>query len=205
TTSQSIFNASTDLRNRTNTAGTSISVGNAEVQVNGATVSFSGPITNGSRTLTKTGNGALNISGTQTNTGSAAIIVSDGTLNMQSNGGTSLTITSNAATSFTGTHQLKQLTIGTTGTASAAASGTLILSASSTIDLGAATAGIVQFADSSAQTSSGATLNITNWSGAAGGGGAEQIKFDSSNSSLTPAQLAKVQFVNPASQAPGIY
>ena|SRR5438045_3568318 len=67
--------------------------------------------------------------------------------------------------------------------------------------------GIILFADSSAATwAGGKILTITNWDGTVpDGGGLEELKFDSSNSSLTPAQLAQIKFFNPSGLPAGTY
>jgi hypothetical protein len=72
--------------------------------------------------------------------------------------------------------------------------GRFILPSSSTIDL-AGSASRLSFAKSSGETwSSGATLTIANWNGNPAGGGADQLKFGTSQSGLTPAQLSQIQF-----------
>jgi hypothetical protein len=53
----------------------------------------------------------------------------------------------------------------------------------------------LSFANSSAQAwAGGATLVIADWNGNASGGGAEQLKFGSDSSGLTPAQLNQILF-----------
>lgn len=72
--------------------------------------------------------------------------------------------------------------------------GRFILATNATIDL-AGNASRLSFADSSGQTWSGsAILTILNWNGNPQGGGAEQLKFGTDQSGLTPAQLAQMQF-----------
>ena len=64
----------------------------------------------------------------------------------------------------------------------------------------------MSFPDSSAQAwAGGATLVVANWNGNLSGGGAEQLKCGTSQSGLTPNQLAQIQFTNPAGFAPGTY
>jgi len=65
---------------------------------------------------------------------------------------------------------------------------------------------VLQFADSSSLTwSNNATLTINNWQGSLFGGGTQQVIFGNSASALTSAQLALVQFYNPAGLAAGHY
>ena len=72
--------------------------------------------------------------------------------------------------------------------------GSFILSSNSTIDL-AGTASKLSFANSSGQAwTGGAMLTVANWNGNPSGGGAEQLKFGTSQSGLTPAQLSQIQF-----------
>jgi hypothetical protein len=85
--------------------------------------------------------------------------------------------------------------------------GPFILSSSSnaTINL-AGSASRLSFANSSGQAwAGGATLVVTNWNGNLSGGGAEQLKFGTSQSGLTPNQLAMIQFANPAGLPAGNY
>jgi len=73
--------------------------------------------------------------------------------------------------------------------------GRFILASNATIDL-AGSASRLSFANSSSQTwAGGATLVVSNWNGNPSGGGAEQLKFGTSQSGLTPAQLNQIQFV----------
>ena len=71
--------------------------------------------------------------------------------------------------------------------------GRFILATNATIDL-AGTASRLSFENSSAETWANATLVIADWNGAPSGGGAEQLKFGSDSSGLTPAQLHQIQF-----------
>jgi hypothetical protein len=83
--------------------------------------------------------------------------------------------------------------------------GTLTLSGSSTIDLGAG-GSLLYFADSSSTTwNSGAILNIANWDGSPTGGGSDRVLFLNSSSSLTVGQLSQIRFLNPTGFAPGTY
>lgn len=83
--------------------------------------------------------------------------------------------------------------------------GTLKLTASSVIDLGAG-ASVLQFAASSGQAWTGGTLlTISNWTGSVFGGGAERIVFGSNASGLSAGQINQVRFVNPLGYPPGTY
>jgi hypothetical protein len=65
---------------------------------------------------------------------------------------------------------------------------------------------IVNFANSSSVTwSNEPMLNIEGWSGSLSGGGAQQIIFGKDASALTSAQLAHIQFHNPAGLTNGMY
>jgi hypothetical protein len=83
--------------------------------------------------------------------------------------------------------------------------GRFILSSNLGVDLGGGN-GKLSFANSSAEVwANGAMLSITNWGGAANGGGADQVRFGNDRSGLTPGQLSQIQFVNPAGFAAGTY
>jgi hypothetical protein len=72
--------------------------------------------------------------------------------------------------------------------------GHFILASNATIDL-AGSASRLSFANSSGQAwNAGATLVVTDWNGDASGGGAEQLKFGTDSSGLTPAQLNQILF-----------
>jgi hypothetical protein len=72
--------------------------------------------------------------------------------------------------------------------------GRLILASNAAIDL-AGSASRLSFANSSGETwNGGATLTVSNWNGSFSGGGAEQLKFGTNQSGLTPAQLNQIQF-----------
>jgi hypothetical protein len=65
---------------------------------------------------------------------------------------------------------------------------------------------VVGFADSSSMTwSNDSLLIIPNWSGSLNGGGEQQVIFGSNAGALTAAQLAQIQFQNPAGLAAGNY
>ena len=72
--------------------------------------------------------------------------------------------------------------------------GHFLLASNATIDL-AGSASRLSFANSSGQSwTSGTTLLISDWNGNPAGGGAEQLKFGTDPSGLTPAQLNQIQF-----------
>jgi hypothetical protein len=72
--------------------------------------------------------------------------------------------------------------------------GRFILASNATIDL-AGNASRLSFANSSGEAwNSAATLVVNNWNGNPSGGGAEQLKFGTSQSGLTPAQLSRIRF-----------
>ncbi|GAA5118237.1 hypothetical protein JIN84_16245 [Luteolibacter yonseiensis] len=66
---------------------------------------------------------------------------------------------------------------------------------------------ILHFADSSSATWTD-SLTILDWTGKSSGGGADQVFFGSNAAGLTPAQLAKITFLNPTingTSFPGIF
>jgi hypothetical protein len=72
--------------------------------------------------------------------------------------------------------------------------GRFILATNATIDL-AGSASRLSFANSSGQAwAGGATLVVAGWNGNPSGGGAEQLRFGTSQSGLTPAQLSQIKF-----------
>jgi hypothetical protein len=72
--------------------------------------------------------------------------------------------------------------------------GRFILASNSTIDL-AGSASRLTFANSSGETwAAGTTLVISDWNGDPSGGGAEQLRFGTDQSGLTPAQLSQIRF-----------
>lgn len=72
--------------------------------------------------------------------------------------------------------------------------GRFILASNATIDL-AGSASQLSFADSSGETwDAAATLVVLNWNGNLSGGGAEQLRFGTDSSGLTPAQLSQIRF-----------
>ncbi|HWD93377.1 MAG TPA: hypothetical protein VG938_13625 [Verrucomicrobiae bacterium] len=73
--------------------------------------------------------------------------------------------------------------------------GHFILASNAIIDL-AGSVSQLSFANSSGQAwTPGATLTISDWNGNPAGGGAEQLKFGTDPSGLTPAQLNQIQFL----------
>jgi autotransporter-associated beta strand protein len=167
---------------------------------------FSGALTN-SASLTKAGTGALTFSGTTTNT-YGATVVSAGTLILgKANTNSAIpaagvTINSGGTLQSAAANQINDtapmtLAGGTwlTGGFNELL-GTLKLTASSTINLGAA--GVVKFAASGGVAWTGsAMLSITAWNGLANGGGLSQLFAGANSSGLTVAQLNQIQFVNP--------
>jgi hypothetical protein len=72
--------------------------------------------------------------------------------------------------------------------------GRFILTSNATIDL-AGNASRLSFDNSSGETWTGSTmLVVANWNGNPAGGGAEQLKFGTSQSGLTPGQLNQIRF-----------
>jgi hypothetical protein len=73
--------------------------------------------------------------------------------------------------------------------------GRFILASNATISL-AGSASRLSFANSSGEAWVGGTmLTVSDWNGNLTGGGAEQLRFGTSQSGLTPAQLSQIQFV----------
>jgi hypothetical protein len=97
-----------------------LNLGNTTVEVSGGALTFAGGITNGSRTLTKTGTGPLTITGTQNNTGTATNTVTAGTMTYVSDPGVNLTVNANAGTTnfnTVGSTHLKALNVPSGGKA----------------------------------------------------------------------------------------
>ena len=82
--------------------------------------------------------------------------------------------------------------------------GVFALSGNATVDLGNG-ASLLRFANSSSSTWSPGTLTIRGWSGSPSGGGIDQLLFGSDASGLSAAQIAQIQFLDPAGFASGIY
>ncbi len=81
--------------------------------------------------------------------------------------------------------------------------GHFILASSAMIDMSGG-AGKLAFANSSSQAwTAGAILSVLNWSGSTNGGGSDQLFFGTNAGGLTSAQLAQIQFINPAGFPPG--
>lgn len=81
--------------------------------------------------------------------------------------------------------------------------GELTLTRDSIIDLGQGES-VLKFADSSSSGwSAGEVVEVRNWSGAAGGGGVDQLYFGSSPDGLTGDQLGQIQFFDPFGENSG--
>ncbi|MDQ3847665.1 MAG: YDG domain-containing protein, partial [Thermoproteota archaeon] len=137
--------------------------------------------------LTKTGNGALLLSGAIGYTGTTTI--TDGELRL--NPSTNIT----PGTQFI----LNGGKLSTTGIAAGRtiiSSSTLRLDAASSIDLDPNADHTLKFAASNAVTWNGAGLTINNWVGTAGSSGTKgKIFFGASATALTSTQLAKISFI----------
>ena len=83
--------------------------------------------------------------------------------------------------------------------------GTLGLTASSQIDLGAGASGLKFAASSGVAWTAAKTLTITNWNGSITGGGAEQVVFGSTSSGLSAGQVSQIRFANPPGFPTGSY
>lgn len=72
--------------------------------------------------------------------------------------------------------------------------GRFILASNATINLAGSTS-LLSFADSSGETwADDATLVVLNWNGNSEGGGAEQLRFGTTQAGLTSAQLGRIRF-----------
>ena len=160
-------------------------------------------------TLVKAGAGTLTLTAANTYTGgttvNAGMLVISGNINGSTavtlNGGT-LKLGASNVLNDSATVTLASGTLATAGFSDNV--GALTLNVGSTIDLGGQ-ASILSFANSSGATwTQGALLTISNWNGNPLGGGADQIYFGSDTTGLG-ANLADVQFLNPAGFIPGTY
>lgn len=184
---------SSNITNSTGTpAAVTITIGSDDTDA----PSYGGVISNGTASsvaLTKTGNGTLVLSGTNTYTGPTTI------------SGGSLELGSAPATAINDNSEIV-LAGGTLSTGYAdgliETLGILSLSASSTISLGSGSH-ILQFADSHEESwQTGATLNITGWSGSPGTPGtAGRIFVGSDDGGLIPTQLSAINFYGYSSGA----
>jgi hypothetical protein len=64
---------------------------------------------------------------------------------------------------------------------------------------------ILRFADSHTNSWQGGQLTVPNWNGSTNGGGGQQLMFGASSSALTPGQVARISFQNPAGFPSGTY
>lgn len=177
----------------------------------GVTNTITGELT-GTGGISKQGDGALIIAGTQSNSFTGASVVGAGTLILSNSGGgavsgTSIQVDSGATLVLAADDQIGDTTglilnggtllTGTSTTHFSDTLGTLTLSATSTIDLGSYSAVNTRqlvFANSSAITwATNATLIISNWQGIAQQSSlVSQILFGTGG--LTSSQLAQIRF-----------
>ena len=183
------------------TTGRTITIGNAAstFQVDASQTYTVTSAIGGTGTLNKTGAGTMTLTGANTYTG--ATVISNGTLIAGNLTGSALGTTSGITVNASGTLQLgasnqindtaaMTLAGGTfakgnfaEGTASAVGMGALTLSASSHIDFGSGTVGILTFASLNPSTF---TLNVDNWTGTpqvVGTVSTDRLIFDSDQSS----------------------
>jgi autotransporter-associated beta strand protein len=204
-------------------AGSVVNAGNLNFGTNNASTTFSGTIS-GSGNLTKSGTGTFTITGSSAHTGTTTIaagaILANGAT-AQALAGTTALAVNGATSSFSlgksnqvndaATVTLNGGTFNTAGFSEGSADasgkgvagvGALTLAANSIIDLGSG-ASILAFADSSAATWTGTTLNVYNYTGTADtGGGTDRLYFGASAAGLTPAQLADIKFFSDAGTTP---
>jgi len=192
-------------------------------QMSTGTLTISGNVSGGTGSLTKDGPGQLTLTGDNVFTGTT--VVSGGTLlaagagSNQALGKTGAVIINSGGTLMLGASNQINSTASVTlnggtfnsnglseGTGTAAGLGTLTLSASSTIKLGAGSS-IISFANSTGSAwATGAILSIVDWSGNTSGGGTDRLYFGASGSAgLTSGQIGQIQFINPAGLAAGTY
>jgi fibronectin-binding autotransporter adhesin len=154
----------------------------------GTPMTISGVIS-GAGNFVKAGAGTMILSGANLNTGT--MTVKAGTLQL---GAANTVATSSQVILAGGTLN--------PGGLNHTMSGTLSLTANSTIDYGLG-ASTVSFADSHAIAWTG-VLNLANWSGGGGETGPDELQFGTSASGLTSAQLAEIEIDgNPASLGMG--
>jgi autotransporter-associated beta strand protein len=194
-------------------------------QMGPGTLTLNGTVSGGTGSLTKDGPGQLTLTGNNVFTG--ATVVSGGTLlaagtgSNQALGKTGAVIINSGGTLMLGASNQINASAAVTlnggtfntggfsqGSSTASGLGTMTLSASSTIDLGAGSS-IISFANSTGNAwTSGAMLSILDWSGNTSGDGTDRIYFGVTGLptlGLTSGQISQIQFVNPAGLAPGTY
>lgn len=207
--------AQTDLENNTTLNGPgTLEVTGATFQIGTGTSLVSAPnidIRPGQDSvIQKTSGGTTTFTGAGTitidNDGFTTTITNDFTSfeanTLDITGGTLLFSADNTINAGTTNLALSGGTLATGGTDQTLAA--LTLNADSALDLGSGDS-IINFSDSSSTTwDENSTLQITNWSGNASGGGTDQVIFGSA-SGLDDVQLSQIRFVNPDGFAPGIY
>jgi fibronectin-binding autotransporter adhesin len=180
------------------TAGNAVAL---NVGGNGATTLYSGTLS-GIGSLTKLGAGTFTLSRIDIYTGATS--VDAGTLDVSGtlNGTASITasngeveLASPDAVSNTARFTLSAGTLQTLAGQSQSLADLTVASGSSTLTLGA-TASILNFSNSSADTWSG-MLTIADWNGASLGGGSDEVFFGGDATGLTGGQLADISFLNP--------
>lgn len=192
-------------------SGGNVTLGAATLTLGGDNTNpatYAGVISGSGGSVTKIGTGTQPFSGNNTYTGnttvSAGKLLVSGTLSgttaVSVTGGT-LEIAAANRINDAATVTMSGGTFKTGGLNETLAAFTL--SGTAAVDLGAG-ASILNLANSSAQTWSGA-LNITNWSGSVSGGGTDQIYFGTDATGLTGGQLALITFVDPLGFAAGNY
>jgi autotransporter-associated beta strand protein len=164
---------------------------------------------NGTLALVKNGTGAQTLSATNaysgTTTVNAGSLIVTGSIN-----GSGALVLNGGKLQLGASNVLKDaapLTLGGGTLAMAGFSdtvGALTLSLSSTIDLGNGSS-TLKFGVSNTAWTASQILTITNWDGSTNGGGTDQIFFGNSASGLLAANVAEIQFLNPAGFAPGTY
>jgi autotransporter-associated beta strand protein len=191
------------------------------IAVSNSVTTFSGVLTN-TGGLTKTGPGTLVLSGTSANAyGSTSAngntTVSGGTLKLAKSPGVAAVSSGSlivnpggilllGAVSQIGNLVPMTLAGGTFQTAGFSEQlGTLSITASSQIDLGASASVLIFAASSGVSWTAAKTLTITNWNGSITGGGAGRLIFGGSGSGLSAGQVSQIRFANPPGFPAGSY